>query len=263
MNRPQNADKLAVYVTSLDKSSDLWGAFFKMFSKNWPDCPYKVYLGNNSDIFQRENIIVLNAQNHSNWSDRALEHLEQIPEPYVLMLLDDWFLYQLVDSLVIDECFGCIIKLDGVMLRLVPDPKPDYALAGLYKIGLLKVGKLNRTNTHATIWHKEALVKLITKGESLWEFEVNGSIRSNVYSGGIYCVWNPIIKYFGAVERGKWTRYAVRKLAQERISIDLKRRAVKTFNETFYHFVYNKIASCLRLLLGLRLRQIIKSKYAR
>jgi len=247
-----------IYVASWDGYSDLWDPFFELFWKHWPDCPYPVYLGCNSKQFNDPRVNMLYAGTHDNWTDRTREHLAVVDAKFVLMMLDDWYLISAVNTKEIIELVELMRKLDGRMLRLVTDPKPDTALAGHPKIGLLKTGKLNRTNTHATIWDRDTLLKLMRNGESLWQFEVNGSIRSNVFSGGIYSVWKTAIKYIGAVDAGKWTRRAASTLKEFHIECNLEARGVKTVQETYKHHVLNALATILRKVTSLRFRQAAK-----
>lgn len=251
-------NECVIYVASWDGYADLWGPFFEFFWKYWPDCPYPVYLGSNSKGFEHPRVNMLHAGTHNNWTDRTKEHLQAIDAKYVLMMLDDWYLTRTVHSGEIAELVGLMKKLDGRMLRLVTDPKPDHALAGHPQIGLLKTGKLNRTNTHATIWERETLRGLMRAGESLWQFEVNGSIRSNAHSGGIYSVWKTAMTYKGAVDAGKWTRHAARRLDAVHIERNQAARSVKTIQETCKHFVSNALASVLRSVTSLRFRQAAK-----
>lgn len=249
---------VAVYVTSFDGYSDLWVPFFECFWRHWPDCPFKVYLGGNSKGYDDDRVTFLGAQMDQPWSNRVVEHLEQIDSSYVIMFLEDWFLTKPVDSTAILEMFRTFETLNGRMLRFVPDPAPSKAIGGCPEFGLLELGQLNRTNTHATLWKKTTLLSLLKQDESLWEFEVFGAARSNAFSGGMYSVWQRGIYYLGAVDAGKYTREALRYAKKKGLFLDLSKRSVKSIRETFSWKTGNLIKSLTRTIVPLRARQRVK-----
>lgn len=258
LSRDFSPSCVAIYVTSFDGYEDLWSPFFECFWDNWPDCPFKVYLGGNEKGFCDDRVVFLKAGNGKCWSDRVKEHLSEINEEYVVMFLEDWFLTKKVDTENILHLMSMMSRLDGKMLRLVPDPRPDYSVGGCPEFGLMGLGTINRTNTHATVWDKNTLLGLLRSGESLWEFEVYGAARSNCLSGGVYCVWQRSMHYLGAVDAGKFTRNAVRVFTRRNVTLDLSRRDVKGMSETFSWRIRNFVTNLMRLFLPARLRQKLR-----
>lgn len=251
--------KVAIYVASFDGYSDLWPPFFELFWRFWRDCPYDVFLGANSKSFPDERVTVLHASETANWSDRVQEHLSQIDHTYVITMLDDWFLHAPVKNSDLERLVAIADIVRAHSIRLVPDPKPSRALGGIPEIGLMNVGIQNRTSTHATIWRRTSLLELVRPGESLWEFEVYGAARSNIWAGGVFSVWTAPIKYFGAVDAGKFTRSAARYLDNEKVTYNQDAsREVKTFSEQFKHTIRNRVFDVLRLFLSHRARQRIR-----
>jgi hypothetical protein len=245
----------ALCVSSLDSYADLWAPFFNLVDLYWPDCPFPLYLGVNERRFDHPRVTTTHAGLHDNWSDRAREHLSAIPTKYVLMMLDDWFLTEPVDTKRIQHLLTLLERFDGHMLRLVPDPKPDHAIAGHPSIGLMGIGTLNRTNTQATLWRKDTLLRLLRPGESLWEFEVHGSVRSNSYSGGIFSVWRPALSYEGVISRGKWERGAARRYSRMNVGCNFDVRQTKTIAEASVLGMTRTIGPLIRRLLPMHLRQ--------
>jgi len=253
-------NRLALYVASWDGYSDLWPGFFHLLSKHWSDCPFKRYLGVNKLSFERGDLNLVRAEINSPWSTRVKGHLKQIGEKYVLMLLDDWYIKSKVDTASILECIEILERFDGHMMRLVPDPPPNYALASCPKVGLMALGVLNRTNTHATIWRKETLENILHDDEDLWRFEINGAVRSNQYSGGMFCVWRQLLAYDGAVDRGKWVRSVYKKYKTSPGNFDFSKRPIKSTAETFQWRMENIVSPLCRCAISHRTRQMIKSK---
>ena len=245
----------ALCVSSLDEYADLWPPFFNLVSRHWPDCPFPIYLGVGTKKFEHPQVRTIPSAPHTNWSDRAREHLAAVPNKYVLLMLDDWFLKRRVDTQAICHFLSLLEIYDGHMLRLVPDPKPDHAIAGHPSLGMMGIGTPNRTNTHATIWRKEALLSILRAGETLWEFEVHGSIRSNAYSGGMFSVWRPALHYEGVISRGKWERGAARRYARLDIGCDLNARPKKSMREALKLKFTRTVHPILRSFLPMRLRQ--------
>ncbi len=252
-------NNLFVYISSFDDYSDIWPIFFQCFFKYWNDCPYQIYLGSVRKKFNHSRVKMLYAKVHSNWSSRAIEHLSQIKSTYVLLMLEDYMLSKKVNTEEISSLLELMDTYDLNALRLYPDPLPSRGMSGQPNIGFQDMGQLNRTNTHATIWRREALLDLIRPGESLWEFEINASIRSNnKYPGSICGVWKPAIDYYMAIGKGKWFRSALRKLAKEGIFPNLSLRPAETPYTEVKSFILKWLGKPVRAILPLHVRQQLK-----
>lgn len=254
----ESESECALCVPSFDAYGDLWTPLFCLMDRYWPDCTFPIYLGVNDRPFAHPRVRTLRAEPHDNWSDRLQENLSMIPQKYVLLMLDDWFLTKPVDNALVGHLLALMDRFDGHMLRLVPDPKPDHAVAGHPSIGLMGIGTLNRTNTHATIWRKDTLLSLLKAGESLWDFEVFGSVRSNCYSGGFFCVWRRALFYEGVISRGKWERSAARRYARMDIGCDFGARETKTLAEATKLGLVRTVHPLLRSILPMPFRQSVK-----
>ena len=255
------ADRLSIYVSSFDDYADIWPVFFARFFTYWPDCPFPIYLGTVSKIYGDERVLPVHAADHKNWSSRAVEHLEQLKSPYVLMMLEDFMLDRPVDNVLLDRLVTLMDRLDLHAIRLYPEPAPALAMPGVPLIGYQSEGQLNRTSTHATIWRRESLLELIRPGESLWEFEINGSIRSNRFAGGICGCWRPAIHYVMAIGKGRWFRRALRALARDGIRPDLSIRAAETLPEEMKGELVAFIGYALRAVMPLYWRQRLQLKF--
>ena len=254
------ADRLSIYVSSFDDYADIWPVFFARFFKYWPDCPYPVYLGAVRKVYDDPRVRPLHAADHKNWSARAVEHLTQLDSQYVLMMLEDYMLDRPVDNTVLEKLLALMDLYDLHAIRLFPDPPPQVAMPGVPIIGFQGEGQLNRTNTHATIWRRESLLELIRPGESLWEFEINGSVRSIRFAGGICGCWQPALHYVMAIGKGRWFRRALRSLARDGIHPDLSVRPAETGWEEFKAAVLAVLSDCVRAVMPLHMRQRLKAK---
>jgi hypothetical protein len=133
-------------------------------------------------------------------------------------------------------------------------------MPGVPLIGFQGLGQLNRTSTHATIWRRDSLLELIRPGESLWEFEINGSIRSNRFAGGVCGCWQPALHYVMAIGKGRWFRRALRSLARDGIRPDLKVRPAETGAEELKAGLLAFLGNALRAVMPLRWRQWLQFK---
>jgi hypothetical protein len=251
---------LSIYVSSFDDYADIWPSFFARFFKYWPDCPFPIYLGAVNGAFDNPRVLPLRAADHKNWSSRAVEHLRQLESPYILLMLEDYMVDRPVDNELIDKLLMLMELYDLHAIRLFPDPAPAIAMPGVPLIGFQGLGQLNRTNTHATIWRRESLLEIIHPGESLWEFEINASIRSNRFAGGICGCWEPALHYVMAIGKGRWFRRALRSLARDGIHPDLSVRPAQTVAEEIKAFLLAISAGALRAVLPLYWRQRLKLK---
>jgi hypothetical protein len=198
-----------VLVPSLDAYADLWTPFFTLFWRYWPDCPFPVYLGTNALPFPDPRVTVVHAEHGNNWTNRVRLQLQQLQTPYVLIVLEDFFLRSPVDTRACLDCFAAMRTLDAHMVRLHPDPKPDHPVPGFPLLGSIDARAPYRACAQIAIWKRETLLSLMKENESVWEFELLGSRRSDKLDG-FFSTWKPLMKHRHVMERGKWFRNEAR-----------------------------------------------------
>jgi hypothetical protein len=182
-----------------------------------------VYLGTNCAHADVAGVTILNAGEDEAWSRRLRYFLQTIDTSYVLVMLEDFFLDRRVSNAEILRQIELLQRLDGVALRLFPNPPADYFLDG---VGILHVQSPYRVSLQAAIWNRRRLMDLLVDEESPWEFERRGSKRSRALSGGFYSVAKAVIHYQHVVERGEWFRSCARRYGAEDIGCDLRVRPV-------------------------------------
>ncbi len=218
----------AVLVVSSDSYSDLWQPFFRLFREHWPDCPFRVYLGTQTANDEIPDVQVLQAGNRDlPWSDCMRSFLNAVDATYVLVLLEDFFLTGRVSNADVSDQIAALSELGGTVLRLQPDPPPTIRLAGrLAKIGEQHRLAPFRVSLQASIWNREALLRLLKDGESPWEFEKRGTLRSQAEPHGFYCTWKQAFPYRQVVEQGEWFWSAARRYRRLNIGCDFRARRV-------------------------------------
>jgi hypothetical protein len=123
------------------------------------------------------------------------------------MLLDDLFLVAPVDTAKVEAIVREFIAARGACLKLnptVPGDVPSHA-----GFNRSSPGTAYRASTVLTLWSKPVLHDLLDERENAWEFELNGSERSDAYpdffaaKAGHFTLVNGVIK-------GRWSRRALR-----------------------------------------------------
>ena len=219
----------SVLVPSCDPYSDLWTPFFTLFSRYWKDCPFAVYLGNNEGQFQHPGVNLIHAGYGLNWSNRVREQIAALDTPYVLLCLEDFFLRRPVPTDRVRLALETLDRLGGHMVRLECRPGPNKRVPGTPEFGAIDCGAPYRVSTQAAIWKKESLLALMRPDESIWEFEIKGSIRSSSYQDGFFCVWSDVMTYeHHVVEKGKWFRNEARRFGGAGIGCDFSKRQIMT-----------------------------------
>jgi hypothetical protein len=221
-------DDVAVLIPSCDKYRDLWTPFFTLFWKFWPDCNYNVYLGSNHVQYNNHMVKMINVGDDISWSDGLIAMLGMIPEEYVIMMLEDFFLRERVDNAKIAMYIRILKKLKGGLLRLAPMPGPDIIIKES-KLGIISKEASYRVSTQGAVWRKDVLSALLEKGESAWEFELNGTKRSRHLECNFYGTTTHILTYKNhVVERGKWLPKEARRFRMMNIGCDFNKRKIMT-----------------------------------
>ena len=248
--------KAAILVTSCDKYQDLWEPFFTLFFRYWPDCPYPVYLGTNHLRYDNNRVKTIGVGDDTDWSSSFRCMLEQIPQPYVIVLIEDYLLTQHIDTTVIEGLITYMEDKGAGCLRLYPCPGPDLPCSDNPLGGEISKGADYRLSLQAAIWNKQTLLELLRDGESAWELELNGTKRTNDLDVPFLCVTgnSPIPYFCTGVVKGKWVREAVELCEKEGIEVDLTVRSVQTPVDRFLRseIISKLIGVIKRLFVPLR-----------
>jgi hypothetical protein len=219
---------LAVLVVSCDKYSDLWRPFIGQLGRYWPLCPYPKYLQMNENPAEFEGFTSLRVGPDVSWSDNLAKALSLIPERYVLLFIEDLMLRAPVDESRLAEVLAWASGSEPDYLRLNPTERPQERVNRL--VGRVREGAMYRTSTVLALWKKSSLASLLESGESAWQFEIDGSYRSDRLKG-FYSTWADCFPVVNAVIKGKWRRSAARELSAQGAPLDLDSRRLMTRRE--------------------------------
>jgi hypothetical protein len=224
-----NSDNLpscALIVSSCDRYQDLWVPYFNLLFSNWPDCPFRIFLVSNNVTFYHPKVTTLLTGDDCSWSHQLRAALKQLHFDYIFFTLEDFFLRETVKTEEILNAVNMLHNLNGSMLRLVPMPPPNESLLNSVNIGLINSGAQYRVSTQAAIWLRKELLAILADGESIWEFELKGSRRSD-NRAGYYSYWKSIFPYkHHVIERGKWFKNEAKRFGGLKIGCDFKKRKI-------------------------------------
>lgn len=236
--------KYQVMLLTCDKNSDLWGMFFYFFQKNWGKYKGDVFVNTETkkplNINFPDNRIVTSKISFTDkdpWSFRLKKALNQVDNEYVLLIMDDFFLSDIVDNDEIDRCVEYMENdLNIACFNFQPINGPSIANAfGRYELKDKKVRF--RLNLQVSLWRKSSLVKFIRNHENPWQFELWGSLRIRRYEDKIYHLKEGEKKVFdyyfgGVIADGKWrTEKSCSFLKENGFNIDFNIRGIYNDND--------------------------------
>jgi hypothetical protein len=218
----------ALLVVSCDSYRDVWGPFFTLLFRYWDDCPYPVYLGSNVEEFPDRRVVSLAIGQDRDWSSNLLKMLDAIPMEDVLLLQEDFLLDRPVHTPRIERLLDHAKARGAACLRLMPIPGPDVPCADHPELGEIRIGAEYRVSLQAAWWRKKYLAAVTRSGESPWQFERNGSRRSDSIDAPFLSLREgvdlPLDYFTTAVVRGFWEPGAVALCAREKVPVDLRAR---------------------------------------
>lgn len=225
-------EKLAILVLSCDKYSDLWDGFFYLLNKNFQVDNAK-FLVSNKKKYQNQHVNDLNiihTGEDSDWSSNLLLALEQVPNRKILIILEDIFITTPIDLSLFKSIEKFIFAEDVQHFKILTSPKAKKTSASeqisKYQEGLTYLVTVNG------IWDKDYLKSLLIKGESAWQFEINGSYRAHFSSNKFFRSNTPLFGFKNMVEKGQWIKPNINWAVENQIPINAHGR--KTGNVTLY-----------------------------
>jgi hypothetical protein len=245
--------RAAVLVSSCDAYDDLWRPFFSLWEAYWPDCHYPVYLGAGEKRCDFNGVTSLASTGGRDWSLCLTEHLEQLRHEWVLLLLDDFFLRRRVSTRAIEHCLDFAVRHQVDCLRLVTRPGPTHQIQGEALVGECAPELRYRVNTQGSIWRRDALLGLLRKGESIWEFEHKAGHRAIEAKLRVCCTRQSVLPYEGffahhVVEKGRWFPHEKWLFRDPKLGCDFTRRSTLSWRETLLYQTAHGVHRVLRVL---------------
>lgn len=261
----------AIVISSCDLYSDCWLPMIHSLRKNWPECPYPVFIISNYRKLEEKGINFTLVGEDKGFGSNTKKALELIKADHVIFFLDDFFINDIVvNSIVNDHLIHCIrnnvefLKIDSC----------DIIFRDELRIGdsLYCANPLNirySLNTAIAIWKSSALHSLCTEGFTAWDFERKGidfikrnNLKINsetILSTSFRKITINKICGAGAVCKGRWTLEGVKFLKENGFSNLIANREIEG-KFTRYLTSFYRSDSIFWIPFGLLLRLIQKLK---
>ena len=211
--------KVALVIPSCDAYSDVWPPLLQGLNRYWPHNAFAKYLVTNQQQPLVEDVEVIAVGKDVSWSDNLRFALDRVAEPYVLLNIDDLILTADVDHAAVMAMVSELVESGGNYLRLNPTPPGN---AGPGVMDLVPSGDIYRSSTVFSLWRKEVLQSVLRPGESAWHFEIDGSVRTDIFDKW-FASKRFLLSYVNLVIKGKVDPRALAALARSGISYDSSR----------------------------------------
>jgi hypothetical protein len=268
MIRPQN--KVAIYVMSCDKTSDVGVHFLSAFNRYWPDCPFNIFWGVNAKIghLNQSNITPVLADSIG-WKTETIQHLKQIKEiapslTHVIVCLDDFIFFKKVRTQFIEQITNDddLSKIGYLRLKRLEESfigKTFQLFEQLSKVGNSVIFPIRKTHPYfaslqIAIWDINYLISRVEKCNNIWDFEhlKNGD---RVH----YSVLHSLFNYTHVVEKGEWN-YNAKNIVKKNAGFfnpgERKFRSQK-FGRSIFHFKHAQFT--LFGYMPMRIKQLLKA----
>lgn len=195
----------SLLVTSCDEYSDLWHGFFYQFDKNL-NIPIERYLLSNNSRFiyeKKYNVKTLQVGKYTDWSRNLRKALELIPEDYIFLIVEDFYISEPVDLNLVINSINYAVENNVQHIKFSPEGADIKSNNGLF---LTYEKKMPYWISLCGIWNKAYLKKILLDGESAWLFEVNVNYRVQFSAEKLLAFKKPLFKYKNMVQKGFWIR---------------------------------------------------------
>lgn len=233
-------DDVSILVVGFDGYVDVWNHFFELMNQYWPNRP-KTYLATSEEKPEYEGVEVVTAGPNTEWSLRARAGLEKITTPYVILMLEDFFITDYVDDALVKECLE-LVEQDNILFYqiLVQLIKQTWEKGKPYKgdkrIHIIPSDKKYGINLQAAIWNTDFLrEKIGTENYNAWLFEMKqlDSKRYNQEKIEYLIDDRNILNITHTVVQSKYLRGAVKKIERQGHHIDLSERPMLSKKDNF------------------------------
>ncbi len=242
----QLKDKITIIINSCDSYDDLWIPFFTLFKKYWNPEGFRILLNTESKDFSFDGLViecVHPEKPEDPYGKRMLNVLSKVTTPYVIPLLDDYFIRKPVNISLIDNIIKWMDQ-DKRIAYFNCDCTPtyyDYEVDTYPGFKRLPRGNEYVLNMQTAVWRTKKLLKYWRPQVSPWEWELHTNIiAARSRYDKFYCVSDPKNGFcnYGysfngmGVYRGKWVKEDVVTLFQkENINVDFSKRGFLSSEE--------------------------------
>lgn len=215
---------MVILVCSCDKDIDLFEPFKHCIEKYWSNHPKIIYATETIKNPYYETI----SKNYplEKWTKRIRETLKEIPDNEILLMIDDIFIRDKVDTDRIEyarkHLKGNIACFNFEKVFNMEDKE-----SGLDGFKIRKKGSEYELSLFCGLWNKEKLIDILEEDSDPWQVEYKQNTKGYDYlinSGDYIINWGyKTFKPVGVV-KGKWARECKEFLDKEGFNIDYSKR---------------------------------------
>ena len=224
---------VSILVVGYDGYIDVWNHFFELMNKYWSERP-KTYLATSELTPHYDSVEVIPAGKNTEWSKRASVALEKIETPYVILMLEDFFISDYVDNDLVRASLKLVeenqIKFYQILVQLI---KQSWEKGKPYKgnkhIHIVPRNKKYGINLQAAIWNTDFLREKIGDGNyNAWKFEMNQLETENYNDKKIEYLIDDrnILNITHTIVQSQYLRSAIRKMEKINHHIDPSERKI-------------------------------------
>ena len=236
----------AVVVLSSDGYSDFWSIFFNFFEKHSGLTALPLYLLSEEKSHDYNHLQMINLPHlvGESWSTRISDGLNAIDHEYVVLFTEDLLCTRPFSLGDWERLAQFTLAHDATCIRLAPMPPPSFRSKDVFSV--LDSHALHRVSLQPSLWKRSSLLNLMVKGETPWEFEVNGSRRSRSDSA-FFCANEPLLGYLEVIGRGLVTRKGAKLIFDAGLGSHLTRPLYSPIEEIRRNLSHMKTSAFYRL----------------
>lgn len=249
-------DDVSILIIGFDGYKDVWDHCISLLNQYWKERP-KTYLATSELAPDYNDVEIIPAGSGSEWSRKVQVALKEIDTPYVILLLEDFFISDYVNNDLVKEALELVqeddIKFYQVLVQLL---KQSWEKGAPYKenkhIHIVPRDKKYGINLQAAIWKTDFLrEKVGTENYNAWLFEMNQLKTENYNVDKVEYLIDDrnILNITHAVVQSKYLRGAVKYMEKLGHHIDLSERPLLSKTENFKYnlklFMYSATPKCL------------------
>lgn len=169
---------IPILVVSCDAYQDVWHPFFHCFFKNWSECPHPVHLVSNMLTYPDKRVSPLLIGADVDYSSNLITAVSQIPDEWLIFWIDDRPPAFPVDTTRLAQLMQLAQSQEAGYFRLIPS-NPPALVEQTAELGEIPKGSRYRISMTVALWRKSTLLKILRAGETAWDIEKRGGVRSN------------------------------------------------------------------------------------
>lgn len=214
---------MVIVVSSCDKNADIFYAFYYCMEKYWKEHPEIIYV---TETIQNPYYKTINKNYPVElWAKRMREALKEIKDNHILLMADDLFIREPVDTKRLKEAEE-LIKGNVALVNLEKCfNETDKEVAPGFKMRAKKTPY--ELSLMCGIWDKEKLINVLSKDTDCWSIEIEQDTKGYDYliNGGDFIInfGYEYMKHCG-LKKGKWCKEVIPFFEKEGIEMNYEAR---------------------------------------